>query len=94
MTPIDESVLKKMELRKLNALRKSIGPNLADEAFVKWLKKKEGRPLPKDDPVVARICEILLGQMDDMRFPRGHGYLIRRGRKRFIVEAVPLKKDG
>ena len=32
---IDEAALTKGQLRKLNALRKSVGPTIADEAFSK-----------------------------------------------------------
>ena len=32
---IDETALSKGKLRKLNALRKSVGPSIADEAFAK-----------------------------------------------------------
>ena len=36
---IDESSLNKGQIRKLNAIRKSIGDDLADDAFGKWLAK-------------------------------------------------------
>ena len=34
---INESALTKGELRKLNALRKSVGDMIAEQAFLKWL---------------------------------------------------------
>ena len=35
---IDETGLTKGLVRKLNALRKSVGDNLAEEVFAKWLE--------------------------------------------------------
>ena len=35
---IDESTLTKGQVRKLNALRKSVGDAIAEEAFAKWLE--------------------------------------------------------
>ena len=35
---IDQSTLNKGQIRKLNALRKSVGDNIADVAFGKWMK--------------------------------------------------------
>ena len=36
---IDESGLTKVQVRKLNALRKSVGDALGEEALRKWLKQ-------------------------------------------------------
>ena len=36
---IVETGLTKGELRKLNALRKSVGPDIGEKAFAQWLKK-------------------------------------------------------
>ena len=36
-TQIDESTLTKGQRRKLNALRKSIGDEIAERAFLEWL---------------------------------------------------------
>ena len=41
---IDETALTKGQLRKLNALRKSLGPSIADEAFAKWLGQASDAP--------------------------------------------------
>ena len=35
--PIDQSALNKGQIRKLNALRKSVGVVIADAAFGKWM---------------------------------------------------------
>ena len=34
---IDQSILTKGQIRKLNALRKSVGDNIAEDAFGKWM---------------------------------------------------------
>ena len=39
---IDEEKLTKGEIRKLNALRKSIGENIGEEAFMKWYETVPG----------------------------------------------------
>ena len=36
---IDETGLTKGQVRKLNALRKSVGDDLAEEVFAKWLER-------------------------------------------------------
>ena len=85
---IDEQSLTKGQLRKLNALRKSIGDKLGEEAFGKWLKKqgtaKDNEPTDKN---AAFVAETLMKLIDEkkLRIPRG-GYLVTRGRGRVIVE--------
>ena len=37
---IDERSLTKGHVRKLNALRKSVGNDLGEQAFAKWLKRE------------------------------------------------------
>ena len=37
---IDESAMTKGQLRKLNALRKSVGPDIGDRAFAEWLSRQ------------------------------------------------------
>jgi len=87
---IDEKALTKGELRKLNALRKSIGPDLGDDAFVKWYAQQE-EPQMAEDPNVGLITAALEPLMDQVRIPRGSAYAVRRGRGRFIVEPIELK---
>lgn len=82
----DESSLTKGQLRKLVALRKSLGDKIADDAFSKWLSEQVESPEPEDKNALA-IKEALenLVEKKNLHFPRG-GYLIRRGRGRVIVE--------
>ena len=86
---MDVKALTKGELRKLNALKKSIGDELGEEAFEKWLVQRNVEPHPADRNV-EMIEEALNPLMDKIRIPRGAVYAIRRGRGRFIVEPVDL----
>jgi hypothetical protein len=87
---IDEKSLTKGELRKLNALRKSIGDKLAEEAFAKWYAQ-QGKGNEPEDPNVEMIEKALNPLVKKLKIPRGDAYAIRRGRGRFIVEPVKLK---
>ena len=95
MPPIQESKLNKGHQRKLQALRKSLGNEIADEAFSKWLKttasaKKEA---PKIDPVAVRLARCIAKEdkKKKLKLPRS-GYNVRRGFQGvIIVEAAPAK---
>ena len=87
---IDEKMLTKGELRKLTALRRSIGDDLADEAFAKWYAKKGGGA-GTDDPNIEIIEKALNPLIKEIRIPKGGAYAIRRGRGRFIVEPIEFK---
>ncbi|MCY3981962.1 MAG: hypothetical protein OXF26_00425 [Alphaproteobacteria bacterium] len=83
---IDETALTKGQLRKLTALRKSLGSSIADEAFTKWLN--QAMQAPDTDRNVEVIAEALWSLIQDGKLTiRRGGYLIRRGRKRVIVQA-------
>ncbi len=41
---IDQSTLTKGQIRKLNALRKSIGDEIAEDAFGKWMMNQSKTP--------------------------------------------------
>jgi hypothetical protein len=83
---INEKKLSKGHLRKLNALRKSLGDEIADEAFAKWLAQQPDATAPADSNA-AKIAEAItkLATAGEVRIPRG-GYVLRRGRGRVIVE--------
>lgn len=87
---IDEKSLTKGELRKLTALRKSIGDELADDAFAKWYAR-ESKNENSVDPNIEVIENALSPLIDKVRIQRGSAYAIRRGRGRFIVEPIELK---
>ena len=84
---INETALTKGDLRKLNALRKSVGDKIAEQAFMKWLqgKSKAGTAAPRDRNA-GLITETLgnLVKSGGLRIPRG-GYVVTRGRGRVIV---------
>ena len=83
----DESALPKGQLRKLNALRKSVGPAIADEAFAKWLQQAVAEP--EEDENARVISDALWGLIQDGKLSiRRGGYIVRRGRGRVIVEAA------
>ena len=83
---IDETALTKGQLRKLNALRKSVGNSIADEAFAKWLGQAADTPDTDENAEVIADALWTLIQEGKLTIRRG-GYLVRRGRKRVIVEA-------
>ncbi len=83
---IDESTLTKGQLRKLNALRKSVGNDIGEQAFAEWLTL-QSKAVPADRNA-KRIAEALwpLVEQGTLRIPRGGGYLVKRGRGRIVVE--------
>lgn len=92
----DENSLTKGQHRKLNALRKSIGDDLADDAFGKWLARQalEGS---QSDPVADKIVSALSGLENDRKFNLGlYGYTIRkaRGKRQSGIVAVRNEKAG
>ena len=79
---IDESTLTKGQIRKLNALRKSVGDKLGNEVFAKWLAQQASAAVePKPDPIAIKIEEALAHYAGDHSFRLGnYGYTIRRAR--------------
>lgn len=82
---IDEAALSKGNLRKLNALRKSVGPAIADEAFSKWLDQAVVAPETDENTEIISNALWDLIQEGHLSIRRG-GYVVRRGRGRVIVE--------
>lgn len=82
-----EEDLSKGQVRKLNALRKSIGEEIAHKAFAEWLSNSQTETVEETDKNADLIADLLVQQIDlgKLRIPRG-GYLVRRGRGRVIVE--------
>ena len=79
---IDESRLTKGQVRKLRALRKSVGDALGEDVFLKWLALQESkRAAPRADPVSVKIEEALAKYVNDRSFRLGnYGYTVRRAR--------------
>ncbi len=84
---LDEKALTKGELRKLDALRKSVGEDIGDKAFMDWLRQKPAGKLAPEDKNATLIADTLIPliEKNELQIPRG-GYLVRRGRGRVIVE--------
>jgi hypothetical protein len=85
-TGVNEGDLSKGELRKLNALRKSLGDEIAERAFAEW-QENHGANGATADRNANTIVEALQPLIEDgkLRIPRG-GYILRRGRGRVIIE--------
>ena len=90
---INETRLAKGQVRKLNALRKSVGNELGEEVFSKWLAQQAtavGKSMP--DPVALKIEEALAGFVDERSFRLGnYGYTIRRARGKGVSGFVVTK---
>jgi hypothetical protein len=87
----DRSQLSKMELRKLNALCKSIGDELGAKAFNEWRRARpapeKAEPIDKTAEAIAEAVMKLINGGAIKSLPRG-GYTIKRGRGRVVVEAA------
>ena len=86
----DEKALNKGQLRKLQALRTSLGDQIADKAFGEWILKQAapfaGEPEDRSAKLIADTLDPLV-KAGTLRIRRG-GYVVRRGRGRVIVERV------
>lgn len=83
---IDQSGLTKGQLRKLNALCKSVGHEIGERAFVEWLSSQSAEDGDSNADMIADTLWPLV-ENGDLKIPRG-GYRVRRGRGRIIVEAA------
>ena len=83
---LDETALTKGELRKLNALRNTVGEDIGEQAFLEWLRKKTAVMTEPEDKNAALIADTLMPliEQNKLRIPRG-GFLILRGRGRVVV---------
>ena len=79
---INESDLTKGQIRKLNALRKSIGDTLAEEAFSKWLKQQKSETKDiRPDPVAMQIADAMMPLLKKKGLNLGrYGYAVKRAR--------------
>lgn len=83
---VDEKKLKKGQLRKLETLRKQLGPEIADKAFAEWLRAtggQQGGPDRNAEMIAQAVMDLV--RRERLNLPRG-GYVVRRGRGRVIVE--------
>jgi len=90
---IDQSALTKGQVRKLNALRKSVGDDIADDAFGKWMKTQSKTPKEVRDPVADALVVALANLQNDKSFKLGNkGYVVKRARGKgasgFVAQKV------
>ena len=90
---IDHSTLTKGQIRKLNALRKSIGDDIAEDAFGKWMKTQSKTPKEIRDPVADALVAAISNLTSDKSFKLGSkGYVVRRakgkGASGFVAQKV------
>ena len=90
---IDQSTLTKGQVRKLNSLRKSVGDDIADVAFGKWMKSQSKTPEEIRDPVADALVIALSNLTSDKSFRLGSkGYVVRRakgkGASGFVAQKV------
>ena len=92
---IDESTLNKGQVVKLNVLRKSVGDDLADGVFEKWLKRQVStKAVEKADPVAAMLTDALSKLVKDPSFRLGNqGYTVRRARRKGGTGFVAAKNE-
>ena len=88
-----EKHLTKGQLRKLNALRKSLGKEIADRAFGEWLETSSTGRGAVEDESAAAVAEALapLIKSKKLKIPRG-GYLVTRWRDQVVVKPASSKK--
>ena len=89
---IDEGTLTKGQVRKLAALRRSVGDKLGEEVFLKWLAQQAAASATKADPVAVKIEEALAGFANERSFNLGNfGYTVRRARGKGMSGFVATK---
>ena len=89
---INQSALTKGQVRKLNALRKSVGDNIADAAFGKWMKTQSKTPKEVTDPVADALVAALSRLTSDKSFKLGNkGYVVRRAKGKGVSGFVAQK---
>ena len=92
---IDETGLTKGLVRKLTALRKSVGDDLAEEVFARWLEREAAsQARSKPDPVAMKIAEALAGFENDPKFNLGnYGYTLRRAKGKGASGFIAYKNE-
>ena len=83
---LDEKGLTKGQLRKLTALRKSVGDEIGNTAFASWLATADQKPTKPADKVAVQIAAAVTALIKDKKLTIPHGgYFLKRGRGRVIV---------
>lgn len=86
-SPFNEKQLSKGHLRKLTALRKSLGEDIADKAFSEWYAVQGTQNTIETDKNAEAIASTLwpMVEANEIKIPKT-GYVLRRGRGRVLVE--------
>ena len=90
----EKPTLTKGQIRKRDALRKSVGDKLGDQTFARWMNaQSKAKPKDKSDPVAEKILEALKPLLNDKSIKLGNrGYSVRRskgkGAKGFVVSKI------
>ena len=79
----------------MNALRKSVGDDLADEVFARWFEREAAsRAKSKPDPVAMKIVGALAGFENDPKFNLGnYGYTLRRTKGKGASGFIAYKNE-
>ncbi len=90
---IEQTTLTKGQVRKLNALRKSVGNDIGEDAFGKWMKTLSKTPKDVRDAVADALVAALWNLKDNKNIRLGRkGYVIRRakgkGASGFVAQKV------
>ena len=90
---IDQSTLTKGQVHKLNALRKSVGDDIAEDAFGKWMKTQSNPSKDVRDPVADALVAALSNLTSNKSFRLGtKGYVAKRakgkGASGFVAQKV------
>jgi hypothetical protein len=90
---IDYSTLTKGQVRKLNALRKSVGDDIAEDAFAKWIKSQTKILKGVRDPVADALVAVRDQFKNDKTFRLGtKGYVVKRskgkGASGFVAQEI------
>ena len=70
--PMNHAILNQGQIHKLNALRKSIGDDIADAAFRKWMRTQSKTPTEVRDPVADALVAALVYLQSDESFKLGN----------------------
>jgi len=91
---INEKALSKGDMRKLVALRKSLGDKIANKAFAEWYANKPAAQVDEVDPIATKIEEALSRYANDKKFNLGlYGYTIRRAKGKGASGFVAIRNE-
>lgn len=89
----NEKDLTKGQMRRLEALRKWAGDELANDLFEKWLAKEAAGGAIEHDPVADRLEQLLAPAAKEGLNLGRFGYTIRRSRSKNNPGVVVVTKN-